>query len=266
MKPSLCRIAATGAGLLFATASWAQTPTPSTDASMQSATSRKVLSAMEITPTQGHPDLYNEFVGMRHFAAGNYKAAMKSFLVGARFADKLSQLSIGLMYLNGKGVKKDPVTAFAWIAIAAERKYPSFLATRNTLWVKLDAQQRQQAKALIDKLYPEYGDTTAKRRMALRLRWARTKLTGSYLGNPISPMATLTPEQVTGIGPRPPCGADTIDGLPIIGCGNLAKTDWYWNPKQYFKARDAQWTGTVTIGKVRTSATPAKNATQQPKR
>ena len=247
-----------GLGLLFAGQAIAQSSAP---ASMHDAASQKMLAAMDHTPTSGHPDLYGEFNGMQRLAAGHYQAAMKYFLLGARFADKLSQLSIGLMYLNGQGVKKDPVTAFAWIAIAAERKYPSFLATRDSVWAKLDASQRAQAKALIDKLYPVYGDLTAKPRMAKHLRRSRTQLTGSYLGGQIGPMSSLTPEQFTGTGPMPDCGADTIDGLPITGCGNIAKATWYWNPKEYFKVRDATWTGTVTIGAVKrgeTSSRPGK--------
>jgi hypothetical protein len=266
MKPSFRLAAIVVGSLLFTATCLAQTPPPAADtaASMQSTSSRKMLSAMGRTPTNGHPDLYGEFNGMQRYAAGDYKAAMKYFLGGARYADKLSQLSIGLMYLHGEGVKKDPVTAFAWIAIAAERKYPSFLATRDALWATLDAQQRQQAKALIDQLYPEYGDLTAKPRMAKYLRRSRTKLTGSYLGGPIGPMDSLTPGQLDGTGPMPACGAETIDGLPMTGCGSLARADWYWNPKKYFKARDAEWTGTVTIGMVQPSKGPSNNPMRKP--
>ena len=41
--------------------------------------------------------------------------------------------NIGLMYEDGRGVDKDPVTACAWLAMAAERKYPSFIATSSTV-------------------------------------------------------------------------------------------------------------------------------------
>ncbi|MDO1529143.1 sel1 repeat family protein [Fulvimonas sp. R45] len=251
IKPLPRRLAATSLALAFAGPAAAQV----SPASMHDAASQKVLAAIEHTPTAGHPDLYGEFAGMQHLASGDYKAAMKYFLIGASYADKLSQLSIGLMYLNGQGVKKDPVTAFAWIAIAAERKYPRFLATRDAVWAGLDAQQREQAKALIERLYPEYGDLTAQPRMAKRLRWERTELTGSYLGEQIGPMASLTPGEFTGTGAQPPCGAATIGGVPITGCGNLADVQWYWDPKDYFKARDAEWSGTVTVGKVNQGVT-----------
>lgn len=261
---------ATGLGLLLAGHAMAQSSAPPAPASMHDTASQRVLAAMDRTPTQGHPDLYGEFNGMQRFAAGHYKAAMKYFLIGARYSDKLSQLSIGLMYLNGNGVKEDPATAFAWISIAAERHYPTFLATRNAVWAKLDATQRKHAKAMIEKLYPEYGDVTAKPRLAKRLRWARTHFTGSMLGFGSDQVSSLTPEQFAQgmrgraeaslagafTGPSPACGAETIDGAAMPGCGNLYAS-WRWDPKQYFKVRDAEWSGTVTIGQIRRSADSA---------
>ncbi len=227
--------------------------------------SQDVLAAMNRSSTWGHPDEYGEFTGMQRYAAGNYAAAMKYFLIGARYADKLSQLSIGLMYLNGEGVQKDPVTAFAWIAIAAERKYPQFLATRNAVWAQLDARQREQAKTKLEDLYPEYGDPTAKRRMTLVLRWNRSQLTGSYLGFGSESVTSLTPEQFTGNGPMPACGARTMGGAAITGCGNI-NASWRWDPKQYFAARDGEWTGKVSVGamtKVDSPKVPHKQADQR---
>lgn len=234
-------------------------------ASIQSKQSQEVMAAMDHSSTWGHPDEYGEFTGMQRYAAGNYKAAMKYFLIGARYADKLSQLSIGLMYLNGEGVQKDPVTAFAWIAIAAERKYPQFLATRDAVWAQLDAQQREQAKAKLNELYPEYGDPTAKRRMTLVLRWNRSELTGSYLGFGSDSVTSLTPQQFSGTGPMPACGAKTIGGAAMTGCGNL-NASWRWDPKQYFAARDGEWTGKVSVGamtKVDAPHAPARQPDQR---
>ena len=232
---------------------------------LQDKTALEVWTAMSRSSTWGHPDEWSEFTGMQRYADGNFKAAMKYFLIGARYADKLSQLSIGLMYLSGQGVKKDPVAAFAWVAIAAERKYPQFLATRDALWAQLDAAQRKQAKALLETLYPEYGDPTAKRRMALVLRLNRSELTGSYLGFGTDSVTSLTPGQFTGTGPMPACGAKTIDGAAITGCGNLYAS-WRWDPKQYFKARDSEWKGTVSVGKMQqvdASKVPLKQPDQQ---
>jgi hypothetical protein len=264
MKPMRQRIICVVIGAL-ATASAVASPSNKPNHSIQDKQSQDVLAAMNRSSTWGHPDEYGEFTGMQRYAAGNYKAAMKYFLIGARYADKLSQLSIGLMYLNGEGVQKDPVTAFAWIAIAAERKYPQFLATRDAVWAQLDAQQREQAKAKLEDLYPEYGDPTAKRRMTLVLRWNRSQLTGSHLGFGADSVTSLTPQQFTGTGPMPACGAKTMAGAAITGCGNV-NASWRWDPKQYFAARDGEWTGKVSVGamtKVDASHAPAKQPDQR---
>jgi len=109
-------------------------------------TAEEVLAAMDRTSTWGHPDQYNEFAGMHCYTRGDYPCALSRFREAARYADKLSQLSIGLMYLNGQGVDKDPVVAFAWVAIAAERRYPPFLAPATAsgrTWTRSSANGRR---------------------------------------------------------------------------------------------------------------------------
>lgn len=223
-------------------------------ASMEDKSSRDVLAAMSRTSTWGHPDEYGEFVGMQAYASGDYAKALQYFEMGARYADKLSQLSIGLMYLNGEGVATDPVMAYAWLALAAERKYPRYVATRDAVWKQLDDRQRELAVAQLKQLSGEYGDVVAKPRMERALREARTEMTGSLVGYGAPQVSTLTAAQFgadTGLdklaGPLPSCGAHSIDGAPITGCGNIYVA-WRWDPKQYFRIRDAVWFGTVTVG------------------
>jgi len=208
----------------------------------------RVLAAMDRTPTEGHPDQSNEFAGMHRYTAGDYPAAMKYFLASARYADKVSQLSIGLMYLNGQGVTKDPVTAFAWLDISAERHYPQFVVTRDRVWSELDAAQREQAEALVKSLAAEYGDAVAKPRMALALRQGLAQQTGNGLGYDKSgAISSLTVDQFEGHARPPHCQEETVGGATQIGCGDIY-ADWQWNPKTYFQVRDAAWNGKVTVG------------------
>jgi len=103
---------------------------------------QKTLRAMNDASTWYHPDLFGEYAGMRHYAHRRYKEALKYFEVGAYYADKLSQLSIGLMHLNGEDVRTDPAAAYAWIDLAAERGYPDFVATRDRVLAQLTPAQR----------------------------------------------------------------------------------------------------------------------------
>jgi uncharacterized protein len=179
------------------------------------------LNAMDKTYTEGHPDVINEFAGMHRYAAGDYAGAMKSFLVAASYADKPSQLSIGLMYLNGQGVQKDPATAWAWVSIAAEREYPQFVATRDDLWRQLNSEQRQQAKAIEQQLYAQYGDSVAQPRMLQALQQ------GIANGSDGSNAST-------------DAGQKYCAQIHAKECSDLY-AKWYWDTKDYFAGRDSAW-------------------------
>ncbi|MGH8114839.1 MAG: sel1 repeat family protein [Rhodanobacteraceae bacterium] len=221
----------------------------------------RTITAMNSASTWGHPDLFGEFAGMRLYSEGHYKAAIKYFKYGARYADKLSQLSIGLMYENGHGVERDPVTACAWLALAAQRKYQKFVETRDRVCEGLTPTQHDQAVTVLDKLLPVYGDKVAKHRMAVALRLAKMQTTGSRLG---------FDSGITTVSTNPNCGGPAVSNggieVPQAGCGSTNFwSPWRWDPKKYFAARDAQWGGTVTVGtlqqpgKTKTDAAASKS-------
>jgi len=208
-----------------------------------------LLTAMQNTNTWGHPDQYGEFTGMQAYAAGQYRTAFNDFKLGARYADKVSQLCIGLMYLSGQGLDKDPATAYAWISLAAERGYPEFVATRDKLGKQLTPAERSSAEASMKSLTAEYGDAAAKPRMASYMR--STMQIASPTGKP--PIGVYTELGGTASG--------TSDCGPAGGHGDCSfYARWRWDPKQYFAARDAQWLapakGTVTVEPLQPVASP----------
>lgn len=217
----------------------APVPPPQTDPNI-----KRILSTMDRASTWGHPDLFGEFGGMRRLFEGKYKGALKFFKIGAYYGDKLSQLSVGMMYLHGRGVSKDPATACAWITLAAERGYPSYVNARDQICSLLSGAQRDQAMAVLDTLWPEYGDTIAKQRMKLQLRIARNALTGSHLGFDFGVRTVALGSSAVN------CGGYTLDlgsvEVPPEGCGRYDPN--LWNTKKYFAARDSQWFGIVTVG------------------
>lgn len=207
---------------------------------------RALIDGMRDASTWGHPDQFGQYQGMAAYAAGHYEAAMRLFTIGARYADKVSQLSIGLMYLNGQGVARDPIKAWAWTALSAERGYPRFEATRDGIWQALSAPQREQAKAERDALAKTYDDAHAKPRMIAELRYYRSQLTGSRTG--FDPGVDHV-----AVGPSGTGGANCLRaakvGLRGAGCGSSDMyADEQWDPTLYFQTRDAQYKGTVTIG------------------
>ena len=224
---------------------------------------QKTLRAMKDASTWYHPDQFGEFTGMRFYAHKQYKDAMKYFEIGAYYADKLSQLSIGLMYLNGEGVAKDPVTAYAWLGLAAERDYPDFVATRDRVKASLTAEQLEKAVAVRAKLDERYADAVAKPRMAQQLHLGQMQLTGSRTGydSGVSQLAT-----------KPTCGPSVVVGgqeTPNAGCGGASLyAKARWEPNEYFASRDAEWKATVSVGAIEspTAKAPAGATEAEPEK
>jgi hypothetical protein len=206
---------------------------------------QKMVRAMDDASTWYHPDLYGEFAGVRRYMNKDYSGAMKYFEIGAYYADKLSQLSIGLMYVNGEGVAKDPVTGYAWLELAAERDYPEFVATRDRVKATLTPDEMQKARGIHDTLALRYADTVAKPRMETQLALGKMQITGSHLGAFGNIVHSRSKDNCS--------GANIIGNqvVPEAGCGGDAiYAEARWQPKKYFASRDAQWKATVTVGDI----------------
>jgi hypothetical protein len=231
----------------------------------------RMLKDMAAASTWGHPDLYGEFGGMQAYAKGDYKTALTDFKFGALYADKLSQLTLGLMYDGGLGVDKDSATGCAWLMLAAERKVPRFVATRDQICNGLTPDQRETANAAFAELEPKYGDAVAKLRLKHTFDMVLRNRLGSRTGYDMGD--TTYNECHTGKMQMPcktECGGNTtyyIAGvqLPKDGCAD--KDFWApdrWNADIYFASRDAQWyRGTVDVGPVE-SARQSRNAGNKP--
>jgi len=226
------------AGIAMAHADNKATNDPLKDPEVQ-----KTLRAMKDASTWYHPDQFGEFTGMRNFAHHHYATALKYFKVGAYYADKMSQLCIGLMYLNGNGVDKDPATAYAWLQLAAERKYAKFVATANAVKATLTPEQLRRADKVHTRLAARYADKVAKPRMVTQLRLGQMQLTGSRTGFNAGASQLRTKPSCN---PTPDVAGEDV---PEAGCGGSSEyAESRWNPKKYFAARDAQWKATVSVG------------------
>jgi uncharacterized protein len=187
-----------------------------------------------------HPDQTYRNDGLAEFKKGNYKEAAHFFRLAARYAEKSSQFSLGLLYLEGQGVEHDPASAYAWLDLASERGYPQFLAKREEVWNMLTAAERDRAVQVGTALYAEYGDSVAKPRLEQLLIAARRNVTGSHTGF---------------IGSLYVHRNDGINGGKIGG-GFLDPdyyADWNWKPGAYWQAQDNLWqpSGNVEVGPLR---------------
>lgn len=120
--------------------------------------------------------------GNHAYAKGLYGAAMEHYKISARWADKISQYNIGVMYYLGQGTERDPATAWAWFALAAERGYPHMVKMADGAWKELDEAGRERAKSVHAGLLPEYGDEVTIERTARYMERERKRSTGSRTG------------------------------------------------------------------------------------
>lgn len=83
---------------------------------------------------RGHTDLLWRNRAATAYQQKRYEEAATRFRYAARYGDKPSQAMLAMMLWNGDGIGADRVQAYAWIDVAAERGYKSFLATREKFW------------------------------------------------------------------------------------------------------------------------------------
>jgi hypothetical protein len=214
------------------------------DDSMKNPRVQAALRAMENTSTWYHDDLFGEIAGFKNYARHRYTDALRYFDLGAYYADKPAQLSIGLMYLKGEGVARDDAAAYAWIDLSAERGYPAYVATRDRVRATLTLEQLLQSVQIRKKLAARYGDEVAKPRIANELRTGLSMMTGSRAGfdNGVKflPLDAIDPVHAS--------AASSGEVTTICAQGFWAAECWH--PNLYFAMRDRQLNETVTVGTV----------------
>jgi len=190
-----------------------------------------------------HPDLLYRSRGLDRYGERKYAEAFQQFQRAALYSDKPSQAILGEMLWIGLGAPRDRATAFAWMDLAAERGYRSFVAKRDLYWSELGDEERQLAEQQRAVLFAKYGDAFAEPRLEAILRRERLGLTGSRVGFTGNNVKILVP-----------------------GLGMMDSTQFYdkkyWDPKEYRAWQDEIWMD-VRIGRVDVGAVEQVHADQK---
>lgn len=213
--------------------------------SAEDAGERRIMSSAAFL--SGHPDLRYRLSGLDNFRKGHFDEAMIHFRRAARYSDKPSQGMIGEMYWEGTGVAQDKALGYVWMDLAAERAYPLMLAKRERYWNELDAGDRARALEMGPRLYAEFGDDLAKKRLARELRFARRNTTGSRVGS-VGALTIVIPT---------PGGTEVVDGSAFYD-------EKFWDIDQYVQWQDTDWKqhaeGTVDVGEITDLGEPLPDA------
>jgi hypothetical protein len=184
-----------------------------------------------------HQDLKFRLLGLEAYKQQQYAVALQHFRRAGFFADKPSQGMVAEMYWRGQGTPRDPVQAYAWMDLAAERGYLGFIGLREQYWNALSEVQRVRAIEEGQSVYARFGDAAAKPRYEHQLRIGRREMTGSRTG-----FNHGVQIEIPG-----PSGSQSIEGSKFYD-------ERYWDAKKYWAWQDRIWMkpkiGTVTIGEI----------------
>lgn len=102
---------------------------------------------------------------MENYQAKNYSEAMTEFKRLASLGHKQSQFNVGVMNFRGEGVEKNPVEAYAWMALATTDGDENRSHTRDVVMSKLDEPQKAQALTRTTELLKEMSDAALKEKL-----------------------------------------------------------------------------------------------------
>ena len=184
---------------------------------------------------KGRPNEEARVRGLKSYVNRRYEAAAKAFEIAALYADKPSQHYLSLMYWHGVGVERDPVQAYIWSDLAAERAHKPLLALREKFWAELTPQQQEQVLEQGAAYYEKYGDEVAKPRAESKIRQFARDMTGSRVGYRNQQLSVVSPPASGQFGVKtgsnmhaytitPVTDADTLYGSE----GQLFRLQGYW--------------------------------------
>jgi hypothetical protein len=184
-----------------------------------------------------HQDLKFRLLGLEAYKQQRYDAALQYFRRASFFADKPSQGMVAEMYWKGEGTPRDPVQAYVWMDLAAERGYLGFVGLRERYWKALSEAERTSAIEAGQAVYARFGDAAAKPRYEHQLRIGKSQMTGSRTG-----FNKGVQIEIPG-----PSGSQSIEGSKFYD-------ERYWDAKKYWAWQDKIWAkpriGKVSVGEI----------------
>lgn len=91
------------------------------------------------------------------YGAKRYDEAFTLFQRNACAGDKQSQSALGRMYLLGQGTKRDDLSGYAWLKLAAEFIFPKYQSVVRGLEEAMTPEQRRIGDALFADLSKRYS-------------------------------------------------------------------------------------------------------------
>ncbi len=110
------------------------------------------------------PSVYSNMIRDASQAYGkeHYDKAFEKFQRLACAGDKQSQSALGRMYMLGQGTKRDDLTGYAWLKLAAEMVYPKYQAVVKQIESAMTPEQTKVAGELVADLSSRYSFSASR--------------------------------------------------------------------------------------------------------
>ena len=116
------------------------------------------------------PGHYFEQKAQYYLRKQDYREALRLFVLGSYWADKVAQYNVGIMYYNGIGTPAEKARGVAWLGIAAEAHDTLADVALQAAYVELSSEERVQAQTIFEQLDAKYGDEVTLPRALTRYR------------------------------------------------------------------------------------------------
>jgi hypothetical protein len=211
---------------------------------------------------QGHPNERERYYALKAYKTGRHQEAVERFARAASYADKYSQHYLSLIYWHGAGVERDPVMAYIWSDLAAERGSRPLLAIREKIWSELDDAQRKQVEAEGAAYYDRYGDAVAKPKADAEIRRFARNMTGSRTGYSNQNIDIISGGPISGAFGNP--GGNAMNGMMAASAavnGGMDEKDMYGSDRtslaDYWRGQDKELNaGRVEVGELQQAQEP----------
>lgn len=102
---------------------------------------------------------------MELYDAKNFSDSMTEFKRLSSLGHKHSQMNLGVMYFRGEGLEKNPVEAYAWVALAASDGDAERVRTRDLINKRLTKEEKSRALARANELLIQMSDEALKEKL-----------------------------------------------------------------------------------------------------
>ena len=94
--------------------------------------------------------------GLEAFERGDFVSAVRQFHLLAEQGLAEAQYNLGVAYIEGKGVPKNDVKAYAWLNVAAAQDYTSAVEARDIVAQRVTSEARDRAQRLAQEYWEAY--------------------------------------------------------------------------------------------------------------